>query len=68
MGELGGVISPRVMKEGTNTPIRYRGNAEGQPFTWRGNRRDAGRIKPDRFLANLKFGNTPDGGKAYDSK
>jgi topoisomerase-4 subunit A len=24
--------------------------------SWRGNRGDAGRIKPDRFLANLKFG------------
>jgi topoisomerase-4 subunit A len=23
---------------------------------WRGNRGDAGRVKPDRFLANLKFG------------
>ncbi|HTS39661.1 MAG TPA: DNA topoisomerase IV subunit A [Xanthobacteraceae bacterium] len=30
---------------------------------WRGNRGDAGRIKPDRFLANLKFGSMPESGK-----
>ena len=23
---------------------------------WRGNRADAGRVRPDRFLTNLKFG------------
>jgi len=30
---------------------------------WRGNRGDAGRIKPDRFLANLKFGRLPENGR-----
>jgi topoisomerase-4 subunit A len=30
---------------------------------WRGNRGDAGRVKPDRFLANLKFGRLPENGK-----
>ncbi len=35
---------------------------------WRGNRGDAGRIKPDRFLANLKFGSEPEGAKGDDSK
>jgi topoisomerase-4 subunit A len=29
---------------------------------WRGNRGDAGRVKPDRFLANLKFGRLPENG------
>jgi topoisomerase IV subunit A len=31
---------------------------------WRGNRGDAGRIRPDRFLTNNKFRSTPSGGKA----
>jgi topoisomerase IV subunit A len=30
---------------------------------WRGNRGDAGRIRPDRFLANLKFGRAAENGK-----
>jgi len=30
---------------------------------WRGNRGDAGRVRPDRFLANLKFGRAVDTGK-----
>jgi len=30
---------------------------------WRGNRGDAGRVRPDRFLANLKFGRIPENGK-----
>jgi topoisomerase-4 subunit A len=30
---------------------------------WRGNRGDAGRVRPDRFLANLKFGRPPENGK-----
>jgi topoisomerase-4 subunit A len=29
---------------------------------WRGNRGDAGRVRPDRFLANLKFGRPPENG------
>ncbi|MGC1696496.1 MAG: DNA topoisomerase IV subunit A, partial [Pseudolabrys sp.] len=29
---------------------------------WRGNRGDAGRVRPDRFLANLKFGRLPENG------
>ena len=29
---------------------------------WRGNRGDAGRVRPDRFLANLKFGHPMDAG------
>ena len=35
---------------------------------WRGNRGDAGRVRPDRFLANLKFGRPPENGKASDGK
>ena len=35
---------------------------------WRGNRGDAGRVRPDRFLANLKFGHPPENGKASDGK
>jgi topoisomerase-4 subunit A len=30
---------------------------------WRGNRGDAGRVKPDRFLTDLKFGRTVENGK-----
>jgi len=30
---------------------------------WRGNRGDAGRVRPDRFLANLKFGRQPENGR-----
>jgi len=29
---------------------------------WRGNRSDAGRVKPDRFLTNLKFGRPRENG------
>jgi topoisomerase-4 subunit A len=35
---------------------------------WRGSRGDAGRVRPDRFLANLKFGRPPENGKAPDGK
>jgi topoisomerase-4 subunit A len=35
---------------------------------WRGNRGDAGRVRPDRFLANLKFGRLPENGKNGESK
>jgi topoisomerase-4 subunit A len=35
---------------------------------WRGNRADAGRVRPDRFLANNKFGRLPANGKAAESK
>jgi len=36
---------------------------------WRGNRGDAGRVKPDRFLTNLKFGRLAENGKnGSDSK
>jgi len=30
---------------------------------WRGNRGDAGRVKPERFLTNLKFGRRVENGK-----
>ena len=30
---------------------------------WRGNRSDAGRVKPERFLTNLKFGRPQENGK-----
>jgi topoisomerase-4 subunit A len=30
---------------------------------WRGNRGDAGRVKPERFLTTLKFGQPPPNGK-----
>lgn len=35
---------------------------------WRGNRGDAGRIRPDRFLTNNKFRSTPSGGKSNGGK
>jgi topoisomerase-4 subunit A len=36
---------------------------------WRGNRADAGRVRPDRFLTNNKFGQLPAGnGKSSDGK
>ena len=36
---------------------------------WRGKRGDAGRVRPDRFLANLKFGrSTGNGGNGADGK
>jgi topoisomerase-4 subunit A len=30
---------------------------------WRGNRGDAGRVKPERFLTNLKFGRRTESAK-----
>jgi hypothetical protein len=37
---------------------------------WRGNRSDAGRVRPDRFLTNNKFGQLPanGNGKAKEEK
>src|SRR3954468_20175709 len=35
---------------------------------WRGNRGDAGRVRPDRFLANLKFGRLAENGKSENGK
>ncbi|MGD9769547.1 MAG: DNA topoisomerase IV subunit A [Pseudolabrys sp.] len=35
---------------------------------WRGNRGDAGRVRPDRFLTNNKFGQPPSNGKSRDEK
>jgi topoisomerase IV subunit A len=35
---------------------------------WRGNRGDAGRVRPDRFLTNNKFGQPPANGKAREEK
>jgi len=35
---------------------------------WHGNRADAGRIRPDRFLTNNKFGPAPESGKAGEGK
>lgn len=35
---------------------------------WRGNRADAGRVKPERFLTNLKFGRPIENGKAAEEK
>ena len=32
--------------------------------SWRGNRSDAGKIRPDRFLTNNKFNTPPAGGKS----
>jgi topoisomerase-4 subunit A len=34
---------------------------------WRGNRADAGRVRPDRFLTNNKFGRPPENGRAGDT-
>jgi topoisomerase IV subunit A len=35
---------------------------------WRGNRGDAGRVRPDRFLTNNKFGSLPGNGKGREEK
>jgi len=35
---------------------------------WRGNRGDAGRVRPDRFLTNNKFGQSASNGKPRDEK
>ena len=35
---------------------------------WRGNRGDAGRIRPDRFLTNNKFRSTPSGGTKAENE
>ena len=35
---------------------------------WRGNRGDAGRVRPDRFLTNNKFGQLPVNGKGREEK
>jgi topoisomerase-4 subunit A len=51
-------------------------DAGGRVFTqslkelaaWRGNRGDAGRVRPDRFLTNNKFGQLPANGKGRDEK
>jgi len=51
-------------------------DAGGRVFTqtikelaaWRGNRSDAGRVRPDRFLTNNKFGSLPTNGKPKDDK
>jgi topoisomerase-4 subunit A len=50
-------------------------DAGGRVFTqslkdlaaWRGNRADAGRVRPDRFLTNNKFGRPLSGGKGGSS-
>jgi topoisomerase IV subunit A len=50
-------------------------DAGGRVFTqsikdlasWRGNRGDAGRVRPDRFLTNNKFGQLPANGKGGDN-
>src|SRR3954466_8926986 len=34
---------------------------------WRGNRADAGQVRPDRFLTNNKFGQSPAEGKAREN-
>jgi topoisomerase-4 subunit A len=35
---------------------------------WRGNRADAGRVRPDRFLTNNRFGRAPENGKNGEGK
>jgi topoisomerase IV subunit A len=35
---------------------------------WRGNRGDAGRVRPDRFLTNNRFGQPPANGKGREEK
>src|SRR5215203_4049720 len=35
---------------------------------WRGNRGDAGRVRPDRFVANLKFGRLAENGKSENGR
>jgi topoisomerase IV subunit A len=51
-------------------------DAGGRVFTqslkelaaWRGNRADAGRVRPDRFLTNNKFGQLPANGKGREEQ
>lgn len=56
-------------QQGTLLSDREIGSALKEFATWRGNRSDAGRVRPDRFLTNNKFssvmvgGNGKNGGK-----
>jgi hypothetical protein len=44
------------------TSIRENRKTLKELAAWRGNRSDAGRVRPDRFLTNNKFGQLPTNG------
>jgi len=73
-----GVRLQRYREKGLSDVATFKGadgltwiDTAGRSFTlslkelasWRGNRSDAGRIRPDRFLTNNKFSTVPSGGK-----
>jgi len=74
-----GVRLQRYREKGLSDVATFKGgdgltwiDTAGRSFTlnlkelkdWRGNRSDAGRIRPDRFLTNNKFNALPSGGKS----
>jgi topoisomerase-4 subunit A len=74
-----GVRLQRYREKGLSDVATFKGadgltwiDTAGRSFTlslkeltsWRGNRSDAGRIRPDRFLTNSKFNALPSGGKS----
>ncbi len=74
-----GVRLQRYREKGLSDVATFKGangltwiDTAGRSFTlslkelkdWRGNRSDAGRIRPERFLTNNKFSVVPSGGKA----
>ena len=74
-----GVRLQRYREKGLSDIATFKGadgltwiDTAGRSFTlslkelasWRGNRSDAGRIRPDRFLTNSKFNALPSGGKS----
>ena len=78
-----GVRLQRYKDGGLSDVATFKGDAgltwidsAGRSFTlslkelanWRGNRGDAGRIRPDRFLTNNKFRGTPAAGKSGEEE
>jgi topoisomerase-4 subunit A len=76
-----GVRLQRYKEKGLSDVATFKGadgltwvDTAGRSFTlslkelanWRGNRGDAGRIRPDRFLTNNKFRSVAGGGKESD--
>jgi topoisomerase IV subunit A len=78
-----GVRLQRYREKGLSDVATFKGgdgltwiDTAGRSFTlslkelkdWRGNRSDAGRIRPDRFLTNSKFNALPSSGKSNGSE
>jgi len=78
-----GVRLQRYKEKGLSDVTTFKGDegltwidTAGRSFTlslkelkdWRGNRADAGRIRPERFLTNNKFRNAPSGGKGGEDE